>query len=90
MGALNTGDVIADLINRPPHYNRYGGIECIEAIQAMLGDTGFISYCQGNILKYVWRWKHKGAEADLRKADWYLSRMLEAVEALEARSGGDA
>lgn len=86
MGPLNTGDVVADLVNRPPHYNRFGGLECIEAIQAMLGEPGFIAYCQGNVLKYCWRWEHKGREQDLRKAVWYLQRMLETLEAMEERA----
>lgn len=89
MGPLNTGDLVHDLINRPPHYNRFGGVECIEAIHAMLGDEGFIAYCQGNCIKYVWRWRHKGKEADLQKADWYLQRMLEMVETLEKRAAAD-
>ena len=30
-------------------------IECIDAIRAALGKEGFIAYCRGNMLRYVWR-----------------------------------
>lgn len=86
MSELNIGDMFMDLVNRPAHYNAHGGLECIEAIQAMLGDNGFLAYCQGNVLKYCWRWEHKGKEQDLRKADWYLQRMLECLEAMQQRA----
>ena len=36
-----------DMVNHPKHYNE-SGIECIDALEAMLGD-GFKSYLQGNI-----------------------------------------
>ena len=39
-----------DMVNHPKHYNE-SGIECIDALQAMLGD-GFEAYLQGNIAKY--------------------------------------
>ena len=40
-----------DMVNHPKHYNE-SGIECIDALEAMLGD-GFESYLQGNIVKYL-------------------------------------
>ena len=62
---------IVDMVNRPSHYN-YGDIECIDAIQAMLGEEGFRAYCKGNALKYTWRAGLKfDAEEDLKKAVWY-------------------
>ena len=68
----------ADRVNHPSHYCA-GGVECIEGIKAALGD-GFVDYCQGNVLKYVWRWKHKGGVEDLKKAQVYLGWMIEAAE----------
>ena len=46
-----------DMVNNPPHYNQEG-IECIDAIQACTGE-GFNTYLQGNILKYLWRYRYK-------------------------------
>ena len=64
-----------DMVNSPKHYNE-SGIECIDALQAMLGD-GFEAYLQGNIAKYLWRYKYKNGVEDLRKAQWYLSVLIE-------------
>ena len=64
-----------ELVHHPPHY-RQGSIECIDAIHAALGDEGFIAYCQGNALKYLWRWRYKGGRTDIEKAIWYLERMF--------------
>lgn len=66
----------ADAIN-PSHYKQ-GGIECIEAIKAATGD-GFIGYVWGNVLKYLWRWPKKGGVDDLKKARWYLDRLIQEV-----------
>ena len=64
-----------DMVNHPPHYNQHG-IECIDAIQACTGD-GFKSYLQGNILKYLWRYDYKNGVEDLKKAQWYLAKLIE-------------
>ncbi len=66
-----------DMVNRPPHYTQ-GGIECIEAIKAATeGLTGFEAYCTGNAIKYMWRWKHKNKTEDVKKAVWYLNRLIQ-------------
>jgi hypothetical protein len=65
-----------DPIN-PSHYKQ-GGIECIEAIKAATGE-GFIGYVWGNVLKYLWRWPKKGGVGDLKKARWYLDRLIKEV-----------
>ena len=53
------------------HY-RQGEIECIDAIRAALTDEEWRGFCKGNILKYVWREKHKGGNDTLVKAQDYL------------------
>ena len=67
-----------DMVNSPPHYNE-AGIECIDAIAAALGD-GFEFYLQGNIMKYLWRYRYKNGTEDLKKARWYLDKLTEEVE----------
>ena len=63
-------------VTNPPHY-RQGDIECIEAIKAACGEDGYDGYLQGNIIKYIWRFKHKGrAQDDLGKAKWYLNELI--------------
>jgi hypothetical protein len=66
----------SDPIN-PSHYKQ-GGIECIEAIKAATGE-GFVGYVWGNVLKYLWRWPKKGGVDDLKKARWYLDRLIQEV-----------
>ena len=64
-----------DMVNAPPHYNQ-AGIECIDAIQAALTPEEFRGYCKGNNLKYTWREQYKNKTEDLRKAAWYLDKLL--------------
>ena len=70
-----------DMVNSPPHYNKTG-IECIEAIKAMT-DEGFQYYLQGNIMKYLWRYRYKNGSQDLEKALFYLEKMIKVVKKLE-------
>jgi hypothetical protein len=70
---------MADLVNHPDHY-RQGEIECIDAIAAALTPDEFRGYCKGNILKYVWRERHKGSLESLKKARWYLDRLIGTME----------
>jgi len=65
-----------DLVNHPPHYTD-GGIECIEAIEAALTNEEFRGYCKGNCMKYTWRERHKGGTESLKKAQWYLDRLIQ-------------
>ena len=64
-----------DMVNNPPHYNKYG-VECIEAIQSATGE-GYEYYLQGNIIKYLWRYRYKNGVQDLEKAQLYLSILIE-------------
>ena len=68
----------ADMVNSPPHYNK-AGVECIDAIRAATGD-GYEYYLQGNIMKYLWRYRYKNGTEDLKKAQWYLTKLIEEVE----------
>ena len=65
----------SDMVNSPPHYNQ-AGIECIDAIRAATSD-GYEYYLQGNIIKYLWRYRYKNGVEDLKKAQWYLTKLIE-------------
>ena len=66
----------ADSVNHPAHYC-HGGIECIDAIEAETVDlTGIEAVCTANAIKYLWRWKRKNGVEDLRKAVWYIQRLI--------------
>lgn len=64
-----------DMINSPAHYAS-GAVECIDAIQSALTPEEYRGYLKGNILKYTWRERNKGGDESMRKAEWYLGRML--------------
>lgn len=65
-----------DMVDHPPHYT-HGGVECIDAIRAALGDVGFAYYLRGQVFKYLWRMDYKGnSYEDVRKAMWYLERVV--------------
>lgn len=79
-----------DAVNHPAHYTQ-GAMEVIDAIEGM-----GLSYHEGNIVKYVARWRHKNGVEDLRKAAWYLQRLIDRETAKlgvaipeEAKEGGD-
>lgn len=67
----------ADMVNSPPHYNQ-AGIECIDAIEAATSG-GYEYYLQGNIIKYIWRYRYKNGVEDLEKAHWYLERLIKEI-----------
>ena len=64
-----------DKINHPNHYTA-GDIEAADYIEAW--DMNFF---EGNVIKYLTRAPYKGTEvADLKKARWYINRLLEKAE----------
>jgi hypothetical protein len=63
------------MVNHPSHYNSTS-LECIDAIMAAT-DEGFEYYLQGNIMKYLWRYRYKNGIQDLKKAQWYLAKLIE-------------
>lgn len=67
-----------DNVNKPEHYQ--GEIECIEAIEAAMSHEEFIGYLRGNIFKYNWRYRNKNGIEDLRKAEWYLQKLIKKTE----------
>jgi len=55
----------------PAHY-RQGDIEVIDFIV----DQDF-NYCEGNVIKYLSRWRIKNGLEDLKKARWYINKLIE-------------
>jgi hypothetical protein len=65
-----------DNIN-PSHYRQSSKIECIDALEAAtVNKKGLDAICTANIIKYLWRSESKGGLEDLKKAQWYLSKMI--------------
>ena len=63
-----------DVINKPTHYNQ-GNIEVSDFIL----DQG-MNFLEGNIVKYISRYKTKNGIEDLKKAQWYLKKLIEVNE----------
>ena len=70
-----------DIVNHPKHYTYANGIECIDVIGAVTdGLVGIEAVCTAQVIKYIWRWKHKNGVEDLKKARWYLSYLISKLE----------
>ena len=73
---------MTDSINKPNHYT-FGKFECIDVIEELSKQNnlqGAEGFLYGNILKYLWRYKHKNGIEDLQKARWYLDRLISNTE----------
>jgi len=76
--AMLRGDSVhvdGDAVNAPAHYQG-DKMQCIDAMEAMLTQDEFRGYLRGNVFKYQWRFREKGGVEDLRKARWYLDRLI--------------
>ena len=47
----------------------------VEPIQFI--EANSLGFHEGNIVKYISRWKDKNGVEDLKKAKWYLDRLIE-------------
>ncbi|EEJ2380089.1 DUF3310 domain-containing protein [Salmonella enterica subsp. enterica] len=69
-----------DNVNHPDHYKQ-GGVECIDALAAAtVNKTGIEAVCVANVIKYLWRYELKNGEEDVKKAQWYLNRLVAELE----------
>lgn len=66
-----------DAVNHPNHYCK-GGVECLDAIKAALGDK-YEGFLAGNVLKYVYRYPDKNGMEDCKKARFYLDELIEVL-----------
>lgn len=81
---LNEYDQPQDNVNRPAHYTT-GGIECIDIIKVITGNynNAFCGLLVGNIIKYIYRAPNKNGLEDLKKAEWYLHKLISEWERKE-------
>ena len=74
-----------DNVNHPSHYTA-GKVECIDAIESATSDLkGIEAVCTGNVIKYIWRWKLKNGLEDLKKARWYLDKLIKEADSNQNR-----
>ena len=62
-----------DKIN--PSYYRKGKIEVVDFILDQK-----MSYLEGSVIKYLTRWKEKNGIEDLKKAKWFLQKLMKIEE----------
>ena len=69
-----------DNVNNPIHYTQ-GEIECIDCIKAAtVNKVGIEAFCVGNVIKYLFRYENKNGLEDVRKAQWYINRLIQELE----------
>ena len=69
----------------PQHYKN-GAVECIDAQAAATANKpGIQAVCVANVIKYLWRYESKNRLEDVRKASWYLDRLIAELEKLERK-----
>lgn len=79
MGA-GAAQAVKDNVNHPSHYTQ-GKVECIDALEsATIGKSGIEAVCVANVIKYLWRYEEKNGVEDIKKAKFYLNRLLATLE----------
>lgn len=65
-----------ETVDHPAHYNQ-SKHECIDEMIALFGVRAVIHFCQCNVYKYRARAQFKGGAEDMKKADWYMDKLIE-------------
>ena len=68
-----------DNVNHPAHYESQTSLECIDVMEIAFGADAVGNFCLCNAFKYLWRYKHKGGDEDVKKAKWYLDRWTQTA-----------
>ena len=63
-----------DTVNHPSHYTQ-GKIEVLDFILDQ-----DLPYLPGQVIKYICRYRYKNGVEDLRKAEFYLKRLIRELE----------
>lgn len=69
-----------DNVNHPRHYEGSTSLECIECMEVAMGTDAVYKFCLCNAFKYMWRYKNKNGEEDVKKARWYLDYVEQGIE----------
>lgn len=72
-------EAVADNVNHPAHYET-GKFECIEVMEEALGKEALKGFCLCNAFKYLYRCSKKNGVEDIKKAQWYLNKLIELTE----------
>jgi len=75
---LKQGEYLKEIVTRANEQQVGGEHYAVKAIQPwdfIIANN--IGYLEGNIIKYISRWKDKGGVEDLKKAQHYLQKLIE-------------
>lgn len=72
-----------ELIVNQNHYTNKGIHEPIKVMMDTFTGEEYRGYLNGNVLKYMLRYKDKNGVEDLKKAQTYLTWLIEAHEEME-------
>ena len=62
---------MTDIIKQPKHYIA----NVIEPIDFIIANK--LNFCEGNVVKYISRWRLKNGVEDLKKAKQYINFLIE-------------
>lgn len=68
-------------VDHPAHYQ--GTFECIDEMISLFGVEAVKSFCRCNVYKYRFRANQKNGEEDIKKAEWYMTKLKELEETEE-------
>lgn len=69
-----------DVVNHPEHYNSDTPYECIKVLKEWMSEEQYVGFLKGNIIKYLCRSEKKNGTEDLRKAQWYMNKLVEVSQ----------
>jgi hypothetical protein len=78
---LKQGEYLKEIVTRANEQQVGGAHYAVKAIQPwdyIIANN--LGYLEGNVVKYVSRWKDKGGIEDLKKAQHYLQKLIEVTE----------
>ena len=76
----NELEKVVDNVNHPKHYEGSTSLECIECMEVIFGVNAVCFFCLCNSFKYLWRFRNKNGEEDIKKAEWYLDYVGRVIE----------
>ena len=75
-------------VNHPKHYGGDTEYECIKVLKAWMSKDEFMGFLKGNATKYLCRdGKKDDTLQDLKKAKWYLDKMIDECTATDKNVG---
>lgn len=71
----------------PNHYIGIGGIQVKDVMKAFMSSERYAGFCQGNIIKYILRYKKKNGIIDLEKCHDYLDELIDTEKKMGENYG---